>query len=346
MFAAGLHTAMRFWLFKVPTENIGTMRLFDIADLPFLIAFSPRAWFENVARLRIFQSNLTERQWASLAEIYPRNMMWAYAYQLFFWGRYCGVLSDILAHPDKCILAEVFLRYICQIDVYIDSFDSRMMLRSAPCCVRNNPKVRMVAAELSKRLRSLDISQQTKRSIARLIVSYRRDALDTVKSWGETLCDSLTGVIEVKERTVGNMMFAWSQILSYLYQVPSGLAKEVSEVFFNFAMALQFIDDLSDVGVDYQVTTQNLFLAIVQGNPMEWDSLRAYLDKGAEPFMNWPWVKTNLPKSYLKMRKLHESYIQAIQKSGQLPGLTNELSAILGRLRALVGYESLSDQLS
>jgi hypothetical protein len=342
VFAAALHTAMRFWLFSVPTKSIGTMRLFDLVDLPFLIAFRPRVWFANAALLHRFQHNLNERKWASLAEIYPRSMMWGYAYQLFFWGRYCNALAEILSYPDKCLLAEVFLRYICQIDVYIDSCNSQVILQSTPHFVKNRPLVRAVAAEFCRRLWSLNVPRQDKESIARLVVEYRRDALTISQRWAEASSGGLTSVIEYKEQTVGKLMYNWSRILGHLYQLPGDLAENISEVFFNFAMALQFVDDLSDVGPDHQVNTQNLFLGIVKEDPLEWDTLRAYLGQSADPFMRWPWAKKNVPRSYLKARELHKAYIRAMQNNSRRPELTSELGVILNRLEMLAGCDPLS----
>jgi hypothetical protein len=108
-------------------------------------------------------------------------------------------------------------------------------------------------------------------------------------------------------------------------------------------MALQFVDDLSDVGPDHQVNTQNLFLGVVKEHPPEWNILRTYLDKSTGPFMHWPWVRENIPRSYQKARELHKAYIRAMQNNTRRPELTNELCVILNRLGTLVGYGPLSD---
>ena len=334
---------MRRWLFHVPTKNIGTMRLFALADLPLLLAFRPAVWFANVSRLHQYQNNLSERQWASLAEIYPRTLMWGYAYQLFFWGRYCSTLSEILSSPERSLLAEVFLRYICQIDVYIDSWDSQTVLQRAPIRVKNHPPVWAVAEAFCKRMASLAIPIQSKISIARLVASYRREALTVTQQWSSAEFYSLNDLIAYKERTVGKLMYSWSQILGKLYQPSNELLEEVSKIFFNFAMALQFVDDLSDVGQDYRVNTQNLFLGIVTEDPEEWNILRAYLDNMTSPYMHWPWVRENIPRSYQMAKEIHKGYLQAMQTNKRKPELTDELRFMLDRLVTLVGYGSLSE---
>jgi hypothetical protein len=340
MLSAQVHRALSRWLLRVPSQNLGVMPLFAVTDLPFILAFTPRTWFSGVARLRAFRRNLKTRQWAGLAEVYPRIFMWSYAYLLIFWARYCRILPSLLADPDRCLLAENFIRYICEMDRHVDSFDSRALWRTAPNSLKHLPQVRRVADELWARLDQLDIPNCNKRSIVKLIADYRRDAFfGPARRWArsEAASYAFAELVADKERTAGNLWRTWSRLLGRIYDMPGDLAEDISGVFFNFGMAIQVIDDVSDAPADYRISAQNLFLAVAQQIPRDWERLQNFLESQPEPFLDWPWVRRNLPQAYAAALQLYRCYMDRLLAERREPALTRELHDLVEGLRGLGG---------
>jgi hypothetical protein len=323
--AAAVHRTMSRWLFRVPTHDIGAMPLLGVTDIPYAVAISPRVWFDNVTRLRQLQKNFTVHSWPSLSALYPRSVMWTYVYALFFWARYCDALPVLLANPDKTLPAEIFLRYICEIDAHIDSFDSRVVLKTDPQRLRRSSSVREVAHALCLHLNRPDVPDSVRQSFLRLILGFRHDATDAMRCWDESSLYDLARVIAYKERTAGSLLRTWGRGLSYLYEIPEEIAEDAAEVFFNLSMAIQVLDDLGDIPIDYPIHTQNLCLAVIRQSPHDWEVLQSFLATQCDQFIHWPWVHKNIPQSDRDIMNLYQSYAQRILDDKRHPELTREL---------------------
>ena len=298
MLGAFAHRVLRTGMLRVPSQNMAVMPLVALTDLPFVFAFSPSRWLEHVRCLRTFQQHVTQRQWASLAEVYPRSLIWMYAYLLFTWGRYCGCLPEVLGQPDRSLPAEMFIRYVCEIDRYVDSFDSRTLWRTQATHFKVRPRVRRVATELCAGVQQVGLDAAAYRGLFNLILTYRRAALVTMQRSADASADHLAQVIQDKEQTTGNLWLVWSRILSCLYGISADAAEHASRAFFNFGMALQIIDDLSDAPADYAVHAENLFLAVAQTYPTDWEQLRRHFTGQPAPFLDWPRARRHTPTAY------------------------------------------------
>ncbi len=337
MLGAFIHRVLRTWMFRVPTDNLGMMPLFTLIDLPFVAAFSPGAWYANARCLRVFQEHLTTHQWASLSEIYPRNLMWIYVYLLFAWSRYCNCLSRILTEPDRCLPAEMFVRYICEIDRHVDSFDSRLLWKINPRQLKNLPQARTVASALCAGVSQAKIDTLSKRRLIQTILQYRHDALKAMQCNAEKAEDNVAEVISNKENTAGKLWYVWSRILGYLYEIPDCISEDAAQIFLNFGMALQIIDDLSDAPADYAVCAENLFVAVAQTYPADWSRLQQHLATQPAPFLEWRWARNNLPDTYKAALDIYQSYLTKIRIDAHQPKVTLYLCHMLDRLRALGG---------
>lgn len=331
MLGTALQNLLRDRLFQVPTQNIGVMPIFSIIDLPMMAVIPPRKWFETISYLRTFQKNLKRRDWPSLASIYPRTYMWTYAYTLFAWGRYCGILPVILANPERSLFAEIFLRYICQIDQYVDSFDSRELMQTHPAAARRHPPVQNVALELCAHLRSLDIPQPTKRTLARLTVEFRSGYLRSLRRSPE----SLPEVMHDKERTAGNLWRIWTRLLGCLYAVPDRVAQSASEVYFHLGMMIQVMDDLSDAPTDYRLHTQNMLLTIACTIPQDWAQIEQRFASDPATHIHWGWLRRTIPTSYQETMKLYDHYKGRLLNDQCNPQVALELYQMIESMRRL-----------
>jgi hypothetical protein len=302
-----------------------------------IIALSPKEWWANIKRLETFQRRIQSERWPSLAELYPRNGMLVYAHLLFFWGRYCNILPDLLARPDRCLLAEIFLRYVCEIDAYVDSFDSQSVWRDDVNWIKQLSNVQAIISEFCSHLHQLDAPKPVKRSIVRAVANYRRRAVRAMRKWAESPSLDLTLTIEGKEATAGDLWRTWSCILNQVYAVSPDLANDACEIFFNFGMAVQVIDDLGDVPVDHKVNSRNLLLSLTHESTSEWQYLQDFLQVQSDLFLDWPWVRQHLPSSHQRTVDLYASYAARLLDARRRPQLATELYGALEKIRTLSG---------
>jgi len=337
MLGALTHQVLHRWMLRVPSVNMAVMPLVTPTDLPLVFAFSLSRWLEQIRDLRVFQQHVVQHQWASLAEVYPRSLIWMYAYLLFTWGRYCRCLPEILQQPDRCLPAEMFIRYVCEIDRYVDSFDSRALWRVHARQFKARPQVRSVATELCAGVQQVGLGASVCRGMINLILTYRREALMTMQRSADASGDNLPQVIRDKEQTAGNLWRVWSRILGYLYGTSADTAERAAQVFFNFGMAVQIIDDLSDAPADHAVRAENLFLAVAQTYHADWERLQRHFREQSAPFLDWPWARRYTPTTYQATLELYQGYFDRLRCDTYNAAATQRLCIMLDRMRTLGG---------
>ncbi|MBX3081495.1 MAG: hypothetical protein KF716_07640 [Anaerolineae bacterium] len=156
-------------------------------------------------------------------------------------------------------------------------------------------------------------------------------------AWALQPSDDLNEVIAAKEMMTGNLWFTWSQLLGYIFRVPNVLANGASSCFFGIGMMLQLIDDLGDTPVDDKFHAQNLFLALARQVPNEWHILQDFLAVQEELFLNWKWVRTNIPQIYTNAMVLYAGYMERVQCDTPQSEVAHELVEVVERLRHLAG---------
>ncbi len=338
---AHLHTLMYAMFSQVPSENIGKMRLFKLADLPLYVAGGPVMMGQMLGWLGTFQHNLSEHEWPSLAEIYPRPMMWFYAYNLFFWSRYCNALPLVLSQPDRSLPAEIYLRFICQIDTYLDSFDSRGLRDHLVEQIELQPGIQAIRADLNCRLKNSCKNGQNGNHPQKLINTYLDHNLHNFRRWMASENMTLDEIRIFKEITTGELNTNWSLILSSLYDVPDDLAENAAKLIYLYSMATQVVDDISDAKQDYLVHSPNILLGMARENSGEYERLVSHIEKTKNKYLHWPWVKKNAPSSYAQAIEWIHLYVEEIKAVTQQKSLTDELISLIARLITITGYENI-----
>lgn len=335
MIAPLLHRLLRYWLFRIPSRNIARMPLVSILDLPFAVVLGPRLCLQTINLLRLLRQQLTLKDWSSLSEIYPRTVMWLYVYCVFLWARYCGVLAAIMAQPDKLVIGENFLRYICQIDNLIDTSPDKARLVGEADAIASNPGIQAVLDELQMHLRQLNVPVESRTVILDTIGQYQAEALRALQRSVWYPRSPLENVLTDKAQTAGNLLVIWTKILGHLYDVPENVSQHAAELFFNMSMAVQCLDDFGDVPVDYAENTQNLFIALVSEDAEEWLHLNNYLSIQTEKFLDWEWARVHLPRSLEGINKLYHGYIQPLLNDNHRPDIALELYHTIERIRGM-----------
>lgn len=336
--SAHLHTLMYAMFSRVPSENIGKMRLFKLADLPLYVAGGPAMMIQTVDRLRTFQHNLSEREWPSLAEIYPRPMMWFYAYNLFFWARYCNVLPLLLAQPDLSLPAEIYLRFICQIDSYLDSFDSRSLGDHLVEQILSQPGIQALWADLNSRFDALHEGDHLKS----LVNAFLNHNLHNFQRWMASENLTLDEIKAFKESATGELNATWSRILGSFYHVPADMDENAATLIHLYSMATQVVDDISDARQDYLVHSPNILLGIARYNPNEYERLIEYIGKSKNKYLHWPWLRKNIPQTYAQAIILIRSYVVQLRATAHQKPLTDELIDLIAKLITINSYETIS----
>jgi hypothetical protein len=336
-FAARLQSLFQNRVLKLPSQNMAVMPLFSPVDLPMIVALSPKLWWRTLQQLRVLRHHLDEKQWASLDVIYPRPLMTAYVYLVLRCAEYGGFLDRLLREPQRAIIAEVFMRYICTIDVRLDSSDDHQQWFGGYHRLIQNQELKAVGAELCDRIAQLNLPLATRREILRLIVGFRRSYIHDTLRWMQQPSWELTTIIRDKEHTAGRLWVVWSSILFRVYEVEGDLLTAATRCFFNVGMIIQVIDDLGDAPHDQRVAAHNLFIAFCRENMQEWVILKDHIDHNEEAFLNWKWARQNLPQSYARALALLDQYNDALLADHIQPVVTRALSSALERIRRLGG---------
>lgn len=316
---------------EVPSQKIEDLALRKPIDLMFFFVFPRVGWATNQF-LRRCRANFSPKEWPSLSLIYARPAMWFYIYLLYAWAKYCNIVEQVTANPDRSRLAEAFLRYICDMDSFLDGFDSRLYLSQNPRAPQRLPKVRQTGRVLLDRLGELDVDESTKRAALKLIVRYRRNALEGLVEAAQNSDACLEQTLRDKELVAGELWRTWSLLLGCLYGVPPAMAQNAAGAFFNGGMALQIIDDLSDAADDLEVGAQNMTLAAIRQTPNEQAVFSNYLKMENPKVIYWPWTRRHLPVTYDRLTGLYDSYAARIGVDSLNPAVAQEFYNQLKKL--------------
>lgn len=333
MFGLLLRRLVNRWFYRLSKHNIPHMPLFALVDLPLIVVLPLPLWIQQVRRLRKMQQHFTRRVYTGLDSIYPRHHLHTYLYMLFAWGRYCGVLPKLLAQPDRAVLAEMFIRYICEIDHYLDTFDSRQLLQENPQVAWRREQVQAIGSEFCALLRQLELSPKTRWQCLRLVVIFRRAYFEEMRCSAAFAAGDVATMLRHKERTAGDLWRTWALVLGQLYGVPSPLADHAAEVQFTFGMLVQLLDDIADLPVDYRTVTPNLFLAMIEQTPAELARLQRRLQTDSAPFLNLPWSQQQLPQAYAKLFSLYEDYADGLRSGVYGSAVTLEMLHTIEAIR-------------
>lgn len=313
------------WFYRLSPHNIPQMPLFALVDLPIIAVLPRNLWMQHMRRLCIMQRHFTQRSYTGLASIYPRHHLITYLYMLFAWARYCEVLPKLLTEPDRNLLPEIFIRYICEIDHYLDQFDSRQLLQEQPQRAWRRAEARAIAHELCLGLELLALPPDLRWRFLRMVVVFRRVYFEEMRCSAAFQACDLTVMLRHKERTAGDLWRTWALLLGMLYEVPNALADRAAGVMFAFGMMIQVLDDIADLPTDYRTATPNLFVTLIEQRPDELAALQAYLDTHSEAFLSVPWSRKHLSHAHEQVMSIYEQYAEQLLAAADNPTLTHEM---------------------
>lgn len=327
------------YFFPVPSPHFTRWQSFHPLDAPFLIIFGPRRWLSNMRVVSQFRRNLQHTHWTSLSDLYPRALMILYYYTLILWARYCGILETVVAHPEGCLAAELFMRYNCEIDAQVDHPNGRNWLQRDPLFPKQAPKTQALAAELWARVRAAGLPRQDERAIIALVQKYRQAFLCILQrnALNPVLHSPLSQVMDDKTCVAGNLWGRWSRILSVLYRVPNQRAEDAETIFNAFGMAIQVVDDMGDLLQDYKDAQANIFFTLVEAMPEEYLRLDMRLKEAQGTCLEAGWVRSNLPVAYQRALGLIDGYLATITQTDYEGRIASDIHhCVHGLLRSMI----------
>ena len=141
-------------------------------------------------------------------------------------------------------------------------------------------------------------------------------------------------VIRDKEKTVGELYGIWAEILSILYDVPADLTDSARSIMKNAGMAIQVLDDMTDMPFDWKSDVDNIFYAYLKLVPEEMERAQEHLSEIMWDHLDSAWAKRNLPQTFERAVALTDFYIEKIDSESRNQGASLELQADLRKMWA------------
>ena len=325
---------------KVEKHSLRKMPLFTFLDF---FRFQLLGWKKAVrlmGYIQRYRRNLSNPSWECLTAFYPRPTYLLYYYLLFWWARYIGVLEDLIHNPDKSLVAELFIRYIIEIDAVIDD-PQQVSKVNNPDQLKKMTSANLILGELLSLVRSLGIPDANKRDIFKFIGTYRRDCLSICQRAVMRKSNSLSSIYNDKDNTAGMLFHVWAKILCQLYLggVSSDLARSSGEILQQAGMAIQVVDDMMDFPIDHSAKVPNLFYEMLKETPKELQKAFDYLGWIDWAHMDVEWTRANLPITCSKAAQTMDGILEKISDISIKPEISSELVQMIG-LFSRLGFGS------
>lgn len=312
------------YLVAAPSIHPQKMRLFSVFDAPMIVGVGLSFWLRYVRTLSLFlKQQRALSTWSSISDIYPRALIILYYFLLFTWAKFNNILEMIIAAPQGCILGELFIRYICEMDIQIDRVDGPVELSRNPFFPKRSGRSQEFIREFLVILDGLNLSRSCRQRLIRVFQMYRQSYLaicqanalqpKTVASFQETLVD--------KSKVAGQLWGTWAMILSLAYSLPDAQVRDSEKLLHDFGMVTQVFDDMADVPHDIEECQPNILYAICQQHPKELQLLDIHLREQGGRFLNLEWAKDNLPLSTSMAKDLARHYLEsaiALDREGRV----------------------------
>jgi hypothetical protein len=280
-----------------------------------------------------YRQNLDMDSWACLTKIYPRPSYVLYYFLLFWWADYCKCLPTLLNTPRPSLIAELFFRYVAEIDRIIDTPGGRAIVET-PSSLKLNRAVYDIQSELVRHIFSSGISSQAKRNLCHHIWTYRQESLKELQRAYRNRMTDLNQAYAIKRFTAGGLMRTWAQLLAILYRQKASVphAQNAPQVFFHLSTATQVIDDMMDFPEDFVAGVPNIFQELLESYPMEMEFATEHIKKISWNHLDLAWAENYLPLAYGAALELIDRHLVQATKTSIDSEATSDLCKVIGNL--------------
>lgn len=316
-------------------KEVPCFALSDVLRIPKIGFLQGHVWkicYRFFRQFPQYKKSLRYETTFCLTTFYPRSVYLLYYYLLFWWADYCDAWKHLLEVPDRSLIAELFIRYIVEIDAHIDCPEGADLLEE-PVLIKNDVAARRFLKELLMHIGKSGTLPEHKREICHRIWSYRNECLAVCRNRSSQsgLGSNLEEVLAKKEATVGGLFRIWASLLCTLYcdGIRSHCADSSREILASVGMAIQVIDDMLDLPVDYASDVDNIVYELLKETPEELAVAEDHLHSTSWEHLDWVWAGRNLPRTWKRAADLLNDYLGHIKKVSQKPEATSELCAMI-----------------
>ena len=238
------------------------------------------------------------------------------------------MLPELLKHPDRSLIPELFIRYIVEIDSIIDRKDGKEYL------INDLPFVKRKCSSILKEL-LLQIwgdrgafDRLNRKKLSYKIWKFRQESLIASRNAQSRQKLSFYDLLYYKEKTAGELFHVWVDLLCDLYQV-NYRAENSKKIIGLVAMAIQVVDDMIDSPADFHNDVNNIFNHILKEIPDEFNIARLYFERNSFGYLDCNWANKYLPNTCKMAIDLIGVYIKEISKISENQNMTSELCEVL-----------------
>lgn len=298
--------------FKANDVGLQQVPLFSLQDIFLVLRFGWKKSYRIFNLFTNYRQNLSIEITCGLTRVWPRTVYLLYYYLLFWWAQYCEVQEDLIQRPDRSLVAETFMRYIVEVDNMIDQPNGSDFLLNQPSDIQKHPNVWPCIQEMDNCISKLSLPESEIAKIEDLRTTFNEESLDVTRNALDRFNPNADEIIQDKEKTVGELFKVWVEILNILYKVPSELADSSPSIMLYAGMAVQVLDDMTDLPFDYRSNVDNIFHEFLKAEPDEMKKAEQHIREITWDHLDSAWAKENLPKTFDKAYALTEYYLEKI----------------------------------
>lgn len=209
---------------------------------------------------------------------------------------------------------ELFWQYIRRLDNLVDDPAGMGMLVNRSEALKSHSNLSPASGELTRWINNSQLPRSRKRRLVSLLDDFRHDVIfgalkDIVKRQTNGVqhpSQLIPQIEQISGRTAATLM----RIFNIVHDVSSEEAARLEELFFQWAMAFQIIDDLIDVGSDWRNNVYNMVVAFLHENEYE---QQRFIESEQKKIIRSPnWWARNAPETYSAILVLFDQYINSM----------------------------------
>ncbi len=195
---------------KVRNQSLNEIPLISPADIGMVALVGWNRSIDFFKSFKVYRKNLDDINWSCLTSFYPRSYYILYYYLLFWWAEYCNLLPDMVHSPERSLLAELFFRYIVEVDKIIDEPHNGIRMLMNPSLIKKNTEAAVWLGTFFSYLNRTVDQTDIRREICGNFWTYRNECLIACQNAQVPSGDGLQQILLCKQITVGGLFRTWS----------------------------------------------------------------------------------------------------------------------------------------
>lgn len=230
------------------------------------------------------------------------------------WTEYTGSSVQQVCELRSFEAMELFWQYVRRFDNLVDDSVGMGIFIKRGKALKSHDSITPVSRELARWISNSQLPRSRKRRLVSLFCDYRRDVgfgvlAGTVMQQTKGVqhpAELVPRVEQISGRTAATLM----RVFNIVHDVPPEVAARLENIFFQWSMAFQIVDDLMDAGYDWRNNVYNLVVAILNQHEQERQRFIEGERRRQIRSPNW-WIR-NAPETRTAIRALFDQYINSM----------------------------------